>query len=347
MTHRLPNDLTRTELGYLTNVTSDIQTQISGKAASSHIHAQSDVTNLTTDLAAKAPLASPTFTGTVTLPTLVGSDTTDASSSITGAFKTAGGMGVAKKLYVGTDLSVGGYVTGDLSFSNGSVVLAYSSSTWTNPGNNSVPSIAIGNGASGATSHANLYMHTDATGGDPFISLDVDGVNGWSVGVDNSDNESFKIANSWDNIGTNTAVTIDTNRNFLAKRPYAFKAGTSGSWTDGQHKVIDLGTYSNISGISHSSGTFTVTYAGIYQIHAGILGPGGTGSCYMDLYVGGVQDLKTFTNGAMSAFGWWNNINATIALSAGDTFAIYAAQTSGATRTPTSIRVTISMLSTF
>lgn len=38
--------------------------------------AQSAVTNLTTDLAAKAPLASPTFTGTVTIPTLAVTNTT-------------------------------------------------------------------------------------------------------------------------------------------------------------------------------------------------------------------------------------------------------------------------------
>lgn len=42
-----------------------------GAAAASHTHAESDVTNLTTDLAAKAPLASPTFTGTVTLASQV------------------------------------------------------------------------------------------------------------------------------------------------------------------------------------------------------------------------------------------------------------------------------------
>lgn len=53
-----------------------------------------------------ATLASPIFTGTVTTPVLIGTDTTDSSSSTTGAFKTAGGMGVAKKLYVGTDLHV-------------------------------------------------------------------------------------------------------------------------------------------------------------------------------------------------------------------------------------------------
>jgi hypothetical protein len=60
-----------------------------------------DQTDLTTALGLKANLAGPTFTGTVTLPTLVGASTTDSSSSTTGAFKTAGGMGIAKKLYVG------------------------------------------------------------------------------------------------------------------------------------------------------------------------------------------------------------------------------------------------------
>ena len=61
-------DVSATEIGYLNNVSSAIQTQLDGKAASSHTHAQSDITNLTTDLAAKAPSASPSFTGNVTLP---------------------------------------------------------------------------------------------------------------------------------------------------------------------------------------------------------------------------------------------------------------------------------------
>lgn len=33
MTHRIPNDVSRTELGYITGVTSDVQTQINAKAA--------------------------------------------------------------------------------------------------------------------------------------------------------------------------------------------------------------------------------------------------------------------------------------------------------------------------
>ena len=60
-------DVSDTEIGYLNGVSSAIQTQIDGKAASSHTHAQSDITNLTTDLAAKAALSGATFTGAVVL----------------------------------------------------------------------------------------------------------------------------------------------------------------------------------------------------------------------------------------------------------------------------------------
>ena len=72
--------VTATELSRLSGVTSAVQTQLDGKqaagsyAAASHTHAQSDVTNLTSDLAAKAPLASPEFTGTPTATTAGAAD---------------------------------------------------------------------------------------------------------------------------------------------------------------------------------------------------------------------------------------------------------------------------------
>ena len=62
----------------VTNLTTDL----SGKASSSHTHSQSDVTNLTTDLAAKAPLDSPTFTGTVVGEPAGPTDYAKTSSSI-------------------------------------------------------------------------------------------------------------------------------------------------------------------------------------------------------------------------------------------------------------------------
>jgi hypothetical protein len=61
--------VTGTEINRLAGVTSAVQTQLDGKAALSHTHAESDVTSLVSDLAAKAPLLSPTFTGTPAAPT--------------------------------------------------------------------------------------------------------------------------------------------------------------------------------------------------------------------------------------------------------------------------------------
>jgi hypothetical protein len=52
-----PSSVTSTELGHLSGVTSAIQTQLDGKAASAHTHPQSDITNLVTDLAAKEATA--------------------------------------------------------------------------------------------------------------------------------------------------------------------------------------------------------------------------------------------------------------------------------------------------
>jgi hypothetical protein len=48
-----------------------IDTADATKASATHTHAESDVTSLTTDLSAKAPTASPTFTGTATFAKMV------------------------------------------------------------------------------------------------------------------------------------------------------------------------------------------------------------------------------------------------------------------------------------
>jgi len=60
---------------------------LAGKAAAVHTHAESDVTSLVSDLAAKAPLASPALTGTPTAPTAAGG--TNTTQVATTAFVTA------------------------------------------------------------------------------------------------------------------------------------------------------------------------------------------------------------------------------------------------------------------
>lgn len=66
-----------------------------GTAATTHTHAESDVTGLTADLAAKAPLASPALTGNPTAPTQTAgnSSTRLATTAFVAAAVTAGGGG--------------------------------------------------------------------------------------------------------------------------------------------------------------------------------------------------------------------------------------------------------------
>lgn len=79
----------------------------SGTVAATDTVLQS-INKLDGNIALKSPIAGPTFTGTLTAPTIVGSDATDAASSTSAPMKTAGGLACAKKLFVGTDASVGG-----------------------------------------------------------------------------------------------------------------------------------------------------------------------------------------------------------------------------------------------
>jgi len=67
--------------------------------------------NIATAVNSQSDTASTTFTGTVTIPTASVSSTTDSSSVSTGSIITAGGVGVAKALYVGTTANVAGAVT--------------------------------------------------------------------------------------------------------------------------------------------------------------------------------------------------------------------------------------------
>ena len=66
---------------------------IAGAAAATHTHAQADVTNLVSDLALKAPLASPAFTGNPTAPTPTAGD--NDTSIATTAFVTAAVAGAS------------------------------------------------------------------------------------------------------------------------------------------------------------------------------------------------------------------------------------------------------------
>jgi hypothetical protein len=49
--------------------------------------------------------------------------------------------------------------------------------------------------------------------GNPYVSYDIRGEAGWSTGIDNDDENKFKIAARWDDIAVNTRVTVTTGGN--------------------------------------------------------------------------------------------------------------------------------------
>lgn len=85
---------------------------------------------------------------------------------------------------------------------------------YTNPASNNNSTIYVENLNTTSTGNAIVAVRTNgANAGDPFISYDINGVIGWSTGIDNSDGDKFKIANSWSNVDTTTRLTIDSSGN--------------------------------------------------------------------------------------------------------------------------------------
>ena len=80
--------------------------------------------------------------------------------------------------------------------------------------NPDVNGLYIYNPTNSANQNAIATVRTaGASGGSPFFSMDVNGVAGWSMGVDNADSWKFKIANAWYSPAVNTKLTITTAGN--------------------------------------------------------------------------------------------------------------------------------------
>lgn len=81
-----------------------------------------------------------------------------------------------------------------------------------------------------ATATAHSFTHHlvgGASGGDPFALFEINGVNRWSLGLDNSDSDAFVISNNA-NLGTSTALRIDTNLNVAVGNAALATSATDG-----------------------------------------------------------------------------------------------------------------------
>jgi hypothetical protein len=89
---------------------------------------------------------------------------------------------------------------------------------------------ALWNGdATHATAHAYHYIRTNGNNaGDPFIDFQIVGTTDWSIGIDNSDSDKFKISCAA-TLGTNDKLVLDGSGNLSIEgvmRPKSFTVAT-------------------------------------------------------------------------------------------------------------------------
>lgn len=112
------------------------------------------------------------------------------------------------------------------SSSAGAPLQVLASTSNTSPTNNGI--FLSQTGTSG-TNHAIMAMKVNGTNsGDPFVSWDTD-VTGWSMGIDNNDDDKLKISNSASSLNTETHMEFSSSgTNFLKTILANGSAGTNG-----------------------------------------------------------------------------------------------------------------------
>ncbi len=83
------------------------------------------------------------------------------------------------------------------------------------PGNTVVPSLYINNtNSASTTAHSILTIRTNNSGGgNPYLSFDINGVKGYSMGIDNADADKFKFHNNWSFNNSNAPILTITSDN--------------------------------------------------------------------------------------------------------------------------------------
>jgi len=154
----------------------------------------------------------------------------------------------------------GGYIAGNTGIGTAvpacRLAVVANGSTFTNPVDNNTASGRFENSSTDATAHASIALRTNGgLAGDPFISYDINGVQGWSTGIDNSDADKFKIASDWANVATNTRLTIDTAGNVgigttapgVRLQVATTSAGTNTTWQGGTDFIRLFASDNNFS----------------------------------------------------------------------------------------------------
>lgn len=184
--------VTNTELGYVSGVTSAIQTQLNGKASTS----------------------SPTFSGTITAANAALTDTSNqlVLGTTRTATLTAPTPATSSRVYTFPDLTGDYSVVATIGTQTISGAKTFSTSVTMSSNNASnVNFFEVDNtNNSSATSSAALAATVGgASAGDAYSQYVVIGATTWTTGLDNSDSDKYKISAS-NTLGTSDALVLST-----------------------------------------------------------------------------------------------------------------------------------------
>ena len=186
-----------------------------------------------------------------------------------------------------------------------------SGSTYSDPSINNVAGAYILNTTNNSTNaHAVLALRsTSANGGDPFLSLDIQGVAGWHVGIDNSDGDKFKIGRSWASVGSNNALSIDSSYNAVFS---ASVTATSFSGNGASLTSVNAATLDNIDSSQFVRNDINQTVSGVINFSGKKIGlgttPGSTFNTRNAAIALGDNDTGVAQNGDGQLELWANNV---------------------------------------
>ena len=186
-----------------------------------------------------------------------------------------------------------------------------SGSTYSDPSNNDVAGAYILNETNNSTNaHAVLALRSSsANGGDPFLSLDIAGIAGWHVGIDNSDGDKFKIGRSWSSVGTNNALSIDSSYNAVFS---ASVTATSFSGNGASLTSVNAATLDNIDSSQFVRNDINQTVSGVINFSGKKIGlgttPGSTFNTRNAAIAMGDNDTGIAQNGDGQLELWSNNV---------------------------------------
>jgi hypothetical protein len=121
-----------------------------------------------------------------------------------------------------------------------------------------------------STSHAIICARTNsASGGNPFYSLDIGGVAGWSMGISNADSDKLVIKKTWDFSGDNAIMTFMSSGNVgIATTSPSYILDVAGNTRINNTVIGDAGHGVTWASFAHSS-MFTSTGYAMIQSSSG------------------------------------------------------------------------------